>query len=617
MEVRRIPLRGLAATSAVLVGLGCSGSVSEKAGAEVSLGGAVETTDTETAASAIPLDPTPPAPSDAFPTPPTGGSGQAPDPDVAPTPPGEAGQGGMNSGDGGGGPVVGAGGSASGQGGDSGQGGGGSGQGGGDSGSAGAASGGGSAAVGAMGGGSGEPEPEPIVPRPAYGIHLTEIELNQAVGIPLAEDGAPVDPEDRVFPGDIQLQLVMERGGLFRLFYELEDDFEPRELSAILTLRHADGSEDILYNTRFVDGPPDRDEIDGTFHWKLEGNVVLPGTEYSVELLEAEGSDAPTADTPPRIPQDGLADLGVVDQPMKLMLTLYPVTVNGVEPKLNEENVARIVDGYYDMYPISEVLLEVREGTDIGRGDDVDDVLEDAIRTRQADDPERFRHYVGLAPQSEIGWSGTASRSNRAAGSPMTDDADWTTVGFAVHETGHTIDMDHTPGCNAGSATRQWPYDDTTVQVQGYSIRYDRLYDPGDFEDYMNYCTPDWVSPFTYMLSYELIREENSELNRDEPLPPPILLLSGMIKANSGSVSWWTSVGTLPSPPPDAQPVEVHVTSLSGALSVEVGYIEALTDGGSSLIAAGLPIPEEEIARLEVLAAGVWHSVDLEGLPSP
>ncbi len=67
---------------------------------------------------------------------------------------------------------------------------------------------------------------EPAGPLPASGISIDWVEANQAVGVRIGEDGGEVGPEGRTSP------LLANRITLIRAFWDIRNDWEPREIQA-------------------------------------------------------------------------------------------------------------------------------------------------------------------------------------------------------------------------------------------------------------------------------------------------------------------------------------------------------------------------------------------------
>ena len=120
--------------------------------------------------------------------------------------------------------------------------------------------------MGTGGSGSGTTS-TPIQGMFAAGISVTDVEVNQGVGIAVVTAGALVAPADRTAP------IIGQRHGLVRVSWALDSGFSPRDIEAQVTLTDSQGKSTLLQQTRMVSGPPDPTQLDGTFHWDVDGSI--------------------------------------------------------------------------------------------------------------------------------------------------------------------------------------------------------------------------------------------------------------------------------------------------------------------------------------------------------
>jgi hypothetical protein len=74
-----------------------------------------------------------------------------------------------------------------------------------------------------------------------------------------------------------------------------------------------------------------------------------------------------------------------------------------------------------------------------------------------------------------------------------------------AQEVGHAFGRMHPPGCGAGQVDVSYPhyYDDdrygwSTIGEFGFDGSTSQVFSPASYHDFMGYCTPRWVSPYTY-----------------------------------------------------------------------------------------------------------------------
>jgi hypothetical protein len=83
-----------------------------------------------------------------------------------------------------------------------------------------------------------------------------------------------------------------------------------------------------------------------------------------------------------------------------------------------------------------------------------------------------------------------------------------------VHEVGHAHGRQHAP-CQVQDADPDYPYDDGTIGDWGYDVAGKTLLDPaGKSRDLMGYCTPIWISDYTYKALFDRITYLNAPPQR-------------------------------------------------------------------------------------------------------
>ena len=436
----------------------------------------------------------------------------------------------------------------------------------------------------------------------ARDIELTDLQFNQGIAVPVAAGGEFI-PE-----GERDIHLVKDRPGLFRASWALGSGFKAREIEARLTLSYDDGTSQVLKDKKMISGEPDLEELDGTFAWKLTADDVKAGMSVSVGLYETGNAEGDDPATPPRIPADGVAELGVPPDDMILEITFVPVEMNGKVPDFSQENLDALVAGYFNMNPVSEVRMTLHEQISVG-GSSIDGVLSATSQLRTAEDAAPQMYYIGLASVDVTGWSGVSNlpgesmSGDRSSASPISNtpadypsDNSW---GYTVHETGHAQGRPHNPGCGAPGVDPDWPFgeDDTKIHIQGYDVTYDLLR-PESSEDYMNYCFPDWQSAFTWEKTYTRINLLSS-WSRRETSVPATYMLRGVINQEAGTQEWWAQPGS-----PDHGRVNTSTTYLAitlpdGEIVQTVGTSQE-SCSGYSVVEAELPTHPSQLEHIAV-----------------
>ncbi|GAA6759222.1 hypothetical protein Thermus77923_22170 [Thermus oshimai] len=176
-----------------------------------------------------------------------------------------------------------------------------------------------------------------------------------------------------------------------------------------------------------------------------------------------------------------------------LHLTLVPVVHQGVTatvPSFSETLLA--------VWPLKDVNYTTRapytyagtlSATD---GSSWSDLLEELKLLRQADGSGRY--YYGFV---RVGYtSGIAGIGY--LGFPVAVGWDYASSAPAVmaHELGHNFGREHAP-CGV-SGDPNYPYANGSIGTWGYDRRNGSLKDPSTYRDLMSYCSPLWISDYTY-----------------------------------------------------------------------------------------------------------------------
>ena len=100
-------------------------------------------------------------------------------------------------------------------------------------------------------------------------------------------------------------------------------------------------------------------------------------------------------------------------------------------------------------------------------------------------------YYMGLLAGEVIGAAGIASLGEGIAFS-ITD------ASVIAHEIGHNLSLQHTPCGNPLGLEPAYPYANASPGGWGYDFGEQRLVSPDEYVDLMSYCSPYWVSDFSF-----------------------------------------------------------------------------------------------------------------------
>ena len=211
---------------------------------------------------------------------------------------------------------------------------------------------------------------EPWEPTPARGdIQISSVVINQAVDIPITVLGEWVGPADR------NSYIIGDRDSLLRVFWEIPEDWQAREIEARLELYYPDGELVEKSQTLMVDGPSLAGDLNRGFWFALIAEEFPPGLEYHVSLWEAapgaEGEREST--TIIESPLAGPELIGIQPETMQLKVELVPVNyqIPGCNRNtadldvVSEEQAQIFLDYHHEQYPVQDVIMNYRRDSPI------------------------------------------------------------------------------------------------------------------------------------------------------------------------------------------------------------------------------------------------------------
>jgi hypothetical protein len=96
-----------------------------------------------------------------------------------------------------------------------------------------------------------------------------------------------------------------------------------------------------------------------------------------------------------------------------------------------------------------------------------------------------------------IGWVSPSNQAHRESVGLNLGQNDNTGI-LAAHEFGHNMTRKHAPCGNPADVDPNYPYTGASIGQFGYDIGVNALRNPATYKDVMSYCSPEWVSDYTY-----------------------------------------------------------------------------------------------------------------------
>ena len=361
-----------------------------------------------------------------------------------------------------------------------------------------------------------------------------------------------------------------DRNTLVQAFWTVPGGWQPRPILARLHLRDSQGQLDYIDMLKTISGSPSSGSLNGPITWQLPAEVFQGNTEFFIELREGEGGhDNIAASTEsPSAPIGGMQPLGVPPDPMEIKVVMVPVKYDYGNCHTNtssvlDSNLQTFADHFFAQNPIHSLDIQIHPtgltwNTQITTLAQINGGLS-ALRFNDFAEPNVY--YFALLNSCSGGIDGAGGL---AAGIPgpykglgstrvatgLWIDINWSKDTF-VHEVGHIQGRPHSPCGMPDGADDNFPHTGAKIGTWGFNVLSGQWYDPNNRRDYMSYCTPTWVSDWTWGFVHEQVRELTSWDYAGGLGPDSFAsfesqeILQGFVHP-SGLESWWTLPGDLP-----------------------------------------------------------------------
>ncbi|MBI5486547.1 MAG: hypothetical protein HY905_04370 [Deltaproteobacteria bacterium] len=356
--------------------------------------------------------------------------------------------------------------------------------------------------------------------RLAPDVAVAGVSLFQSVEVPLWVDG-----EERT-----ELSAVVVDGKAATIVVRLEPgpEFDGREVTVALGVDRGTGVR--WQETSLVpSGPSSLDRPDSLAQFELAAEQVSGVLSIAVAVLDPLAPMVP-AGTPnaARYPADGstrAVELRSARDPVRLVLIPIRYARDGNEyvPDVSPEQIELYRETLMAAYPAVAWDIAIHEEVFWDRapswsGFNFGALNEYVSDLKASEDDIPQSHYYSLvapdvsfaayctpvcvAGESYLVTEPSASNVRVGAGIGFTGtESAWT----MVHELGHVFGRGHS-GCSVPRDDRSFPYAGGTIGVWGRDPRDGRFWPPAT-SDFMGYCTPQWVSDYTWNLLFERLED--------------------------------------------------------------------------------------------------------------
>jgi hypothetical protein len=371
--------------------------------------------------------------------------------------------------------------------------------------------GGGAGSSGGNGAGTGgapkEPERELAL---ADGVRVDRVSVLQALTQDLFKDGQRV--AQRSVP------LIQKRPTLVRV-YASSAGASPASLEARLTIEAA-GARVARLTQPVTLGAPKEDQLGSTINFEITGDQLPAGASISVGIFDTQKPQgAQVASSPARFPVDGSTDPLDLQRTGTMKIVLVPVRYNadgsGRMPDITPAQVERLKKTMFARYPLEGVDLTVRAPMNFAQtvsagGGGWSALLNSVLQLRAQDNAAPDVYYYGIFSPAQS-FTAYCNGSCVAGLSPLNENSDSEMQGSIglgytgddtgstmAHEIGHAHGRPHAPCGATANDDPNFPYQNGGIGPFGYHIVDKVLFSPVKYRDMMSYCTPDWLSDYTY-----------------------------------------------------------------------------------------------------------------------
>ena len=297
---------------------------------------------------------------------------------------------------------------------------------------------------------------------------------------------------------DLPIALVADEQALLRVFPTAEQANSERiprvqaELFLGNTLRH---EIDIPSSPGPIPTRLDESSLDQSANAIVPAQFVQPGLEIVIEI-DPEGALDDGLGVARRIPETGRMAVEVREMPA-FDITFIPFlwetspdtsVVDLVSAMEADPMGHETLEQTRKLLPVADIKVTAHASVRTSSNEATDLIAETKlIATMEGGSG----YYMGLLSGEFSGASGIGNIGRKVAYSVTSADV-------IAHELGHNLSLAHTPCGSPLGLEPAFPYPDGSSGRWGYDFAEERLVSPEDYVDLMSYCSPYWVSDFSF-----------------------------------------------------------------------------------------------------------------------
>ena len=354
----------------------------------------------------------------------------------------------------------------------------------------------------------------------ASDVAVMAVKVQQGTTVTIAEAGGVTSATNA--------PIVESRPARVRVFVEPKAAFVPRDLAVTLTLERPGSDPLVEVATQRVIAASAENFPETTFNFDVDASAMTLDVEWKVAIHEVPGAGSQGDTAEAMLPRDGTtAPMNARSMGGTLDIVLVPARYNfdgsGRVPDTGPALRELFRRDLYPQFPVSTLNITARapfdydneltaEGLSWGR------FLEAVLALRERDGaPDTTFYYGVIEPtESEDDFCPRGCVAGVAAvpepGAIYTRGAvglGYLRKGFAqvfTHEMGHATGREHTPCGRPGFVDPDYPHGNARIGASGYDLLTDTFFRASNTHDFMSYCSPSWVSDYTFARIFERLR---------------------------------------------------------------------------------------------------------------
>ncbi len=455
------------------------------------------------------------------------------------------------------------------------------------------------------------PDAAPVVPLREE-VAIDEISVSQAVKVTLVKAGVAVAEPNG--------PIIANRPAYVRVYVKALGA-KPPVVSGELRVKRA-GREDLVLADlgRRTTRELDEANEESTLNFTIAAEDMTADASFSVKAgLLPTSADVVT------FPTDGAAmSLGAKTSSQVLRVRVVPVSYQAVPGEVLMPDVTSL-EAYkqtlYKMYPVASIEMSVREPVPwtaviAANGTGWDALLSNILETRRADKADRDLYYVGLfTPKPSLqefcaqggcvlGLAPLAQEFETGLRAAIVLGYSANAGGTMAHELAHTMGRGHAPCGSPAGVDEDFPYPAASIGVFGFDIVKKKLLDPAKYyRDMMSYCSPEWISDYTYRGLFERMETVAKQAAAARAGGPPTELMRSFRVSADGTVVEGPEIEVLPEAA-DARDAHVSV-SYEGANGQIFATTRARSRAMSELGGRIVLAPQPPAAAVRARLAGI------------